>query len=321
MSNYRGRHRKYVAGTSQFSVYFYGDIVSRNNIYYICDVERTSGFLPEEPQSGFLPMTSAGGGVNFNFSSNPPANPSIGDQWMESLSGIVYVYVGDEDSEQWVQLAVSPIGPIGPIGPTGNTGAIGSTGATGPIGPQGVTGSQGPRGIQGIQGPIGPQGPTGTSLYLRGSVENIANLPIPPAVEFGDLYFVRSNGGAYLWTGITWDFIGRLIGPTGPQGPVGPQGLRGEVGTPGPQGDVGPQGIQGIQGIPGDIGPQGLIGPIGPRGNTGSTGQTGSTGPTGPQGIQGVQGNTGSTGPQGPIGPTGPTGPPIAIVDGGTYSI
>jgi hypothetical protein len=54
--NYRGSHRKYVRGTSQYEVYVYGDVVERNGVSYVCNVESTKGYLPEESNSGFIPI-------------------------------------------------------------------------------------------------------------------------------------------------------------------------------------------------------------------------------------------------------------------------
>jgi hypothetical protein len=194
MSNYRGKHRKYVAGTSQYAVYKYGDIVSRNGLYYVCDVETTSGYLPEDSQSGFLLMVggTGGGTVNFAFSPTPPENANPGDQWFDSNSGLVFVYVSDEDSSQWVQLNISVPGPAGPTGPTGSIGPIGpqgSSGPAGPTGPQGIRGNTGPTGPQGSIGPAGPIGPQG---------------------------------------------IAGNTGPTGPAGPQGLQGPPGPTGPTGP---------------------------------------------------------------------------------------
>jgi len=50
---YRGRHRKYIEGTSEYTVYVYGDVVERNGITYVCTAETTRGLLPEESGSGF----------------------------------------------------------------------------------------------------------------------------------------------------------------------------------------------------------------------------------------------------------------------------
>lgn len=59
MSNpmdYRGRHRKYMEGSSQYEVYYYGDVVERNGVSYVCNVESTQGYIPEEPNSGFVAL-------------------------------------------------------------------------------------------------------------------------------------------------------------------------------------------------------------------------------------------------------------------------
>jgi hypothetical protein len=52
--NYLGKHRKYVEGTSTYTVYVYGDVVERNGVSYVCSVETTSGYIPEDANSGFL---------------------------------------------------------------------------------------------------------------------------------------------------------------------------------------------------------------------------------------------------------------------------
>lgn len=113
MANYRGNHRKYVEGTSEYAVYSYGDIVYRGGIYYVCDVPTSYGKLPNETESGFLPITAAGvtgrGTVNFAFSDTPPQNPAAGDQWLDTTTGILYTHVIDNDSEQWVQLNANTI--------------------------------------------------------------------------------------------------------------------------------------------------------------------------------------------------------------------
>lgn len=51
--NYRGFHRKYAEGTSQYAVYVYGDVVKRDGKFYVCGITQTSGYLPEEAVSGF----------------------------------------------------------------------------------------------------------------------------------------------------------------------------------------------------------------------------------------------------------------------------
>jgi hypothetical protein len=51
--NYKGFHRKYTEGTSQYAVYVYGDVVKRDGEFYVCGITQTSGYLPEETASGF----------------------------------------------------------------------------------------------------------------------------------------------------------------------------------------------------------------------------------------------------------------------------
>lgn len=51
--NYRGSHRKYMVGSSEYEVYGRGDVVKRDGKFYVCSVDRTSGYLPEETNSGF----------------------------------------------------------------------------------------------------------------------------------------------------------------------------------------------------------------------------------------------------------------------------
>jgi collagen type I alpha len=63
-----------------------------------------------------------------------PANPQPGDQWFNTYNGILFVYLKDGDSEQWVDIGSLPgTGIQGPIGFTGSTGAgfVGSQGSQG----------------------------------------------------------------------------------------------------------------------------------------------------------------------------------------------
>ena len=49
-----------------------------------------------------------GGGTIFTYSSTAPGSPSVGDEWLDSTSGILYTYVNDGNSSAWVEL-----GPFG----------------------------------------------------------------------------------------------------------------------------------------------------------------------------------------------------------------
>jgi hypothetical protein len=74
-------------------------------------------------------------------SSSPPVSPFEGDLWLDTDTGITYVYWNDGTSSQWFEFGPDPIGPIGP---------------TGIQGPQGVQGVQGRLGNTGAQGTVGP---------------------------------------------------------------------------------------------------------------------------------------------------------------------
>lgn len=51
--NFRGQHRKYKEGSSEYAVYVYGDTVEREGKTYVCSVTQTLGYLPEDAGSGF----------------------------------------------------------------------------------------------------------------------------------------------------------------------------------------------------------------------------------------------------------------------------
>jgi hypothetical protein len=108
--NYRGEHRKYEPGTSVYRVYKYGDIVTRSGVSYICNVETSYGYLPSEEQSGFIVLGGGGatGGISFSFGTSAPSSPVAGQQWFDSSTGLLYVYVVDEDSGQWIQPNAGP---------------------------------------------------------------------------------------------------------------------------------------------------------------------------------------------------------------------
>lgn len=65
--NYRGKHRKYVEGSSEYAVYRYGDVVERGGVSYVCNVESTRGYLPEESNSGFAPIGDGLGATGANI--------------------------------------------------------------------------------------------------------------------------------------------------------------------------------------------------------------------------------------------------------------
>jgi hypothetical protein len=209
-------------------------------------------------------------------------------------------------------------------------------GATGPTGPQGETGETGPT------GPTGTTGAPGTSINVRGSVEDESELPLTENTV-NDAYINQENGDLYVWDGDSWNNAGQIVGPqgtsgdTGPTGPIGQsiiiQGsyadfdefLAGAGGSPGNVGDGwlieaentvfvysaldGWIDAGATIGPTGPTGATGIIGPTGPTGEAGTNGTNGEVGPTGPTGAQGIAGPTGPTGATGITGPTGATGP------------
>jgi len=48
-----------------------------------------------------------GGGITYTASTTPPVGPAIGDQWYDTAEGILYEYIDDGDTDQWVDI-VSP---------------------------------------------------------------------------------------------------------------------------------------------------------------------------------------------------------------------
>ena len=95
-----------------------------------------------------------------------PSNPQPGDQWYNTFNGILFEYLNDGDTSQWVD-----IGSLPPTGTQGIQGIQGTTGVgtQGISGAQGTTGSQGTTGIQGIQGSTGVAGIAQNVLYVSKS--------------------------------------------------------------------------------------------------------------------------------------------------------
>lgn len=71
-------------------------------------------------------VSATGGGSSLTYSDSPPGSPTAGARWMDSSSGIEFVYVNDGSSSQWV----NPITNIGLDGITYN-GAISALDITG----------------------------------------------------------------------------------------------------------------------------------------------------------------------------------------------
>lgn len=68
----------------------------------------------------------------FYFQNTPPSNPiKPGSFWYNSDTGVIYIWIDDGNSQQWVTNygLIGPTGPIGNPGPTGEQGPKGETGS------------------------------------------------------------------------------------------------------------------------------------------------------------------------------------------------
>jgi hypothetical protein len=126
-----------VTGSSNVNVSTVGKtvIVSVSSITGPTGPTGSQGIQGATGPTGPQGSTGATGYAKFNYGATAPAGPTAGDFWFDSESAVMYTYINDGNSNQWIQI----MGP-GPVGPTGPTGS---------------------QGIQGIQGPTGPTGPTG----------------------------------------------------------------------------------------------------------------------------------------------------------------
>jgi hypothetical protein len=80
--------------------------------------------------------------------------------------------------------------------------------------------AKGDQGVQGIQGPEGPQGPVGSSISIKGSVDEVTDLP-STGNELNDAYIVKDDGHLYVWDGTEWVDAGNIQGPAGQGVPIG----------------------------------------------------------------------------------------------------
>ena len=85
---YRGDHRKYVLGTSNYEIYNYGDVVKRSNIFYICGITQSYGYIPEEAASGFV-VWNDGSPVTYVRSFNGLSGDVLGVSSVDGATGSV----------------------------------------------------------------------------------------------------------------------------------------------------------------------------------------------------------------------------------------
>jgi hypothetical protein len=188
------------------------------------------------------------GGSNVTVSPNPPSSPSDNDLWVDSETGILYVYYNDGDSSQWISIsggsagsniAVSPNPPSSPsdndLWVDSETGIlyvyyndgdssqwISVSGGSGGNG--GSVGATGPKGDTGATGPSGPPGATGPAGGVGSDMVASSNPPASPNDndfwldnETGIFYVYYNDGDSSQWISVggssnttTFDLISEL---------------------------------------------------------------------------------------------------------------
>lgn len=86
------------AGATQRSVQITVFSTTPTTLYYWCTYHTGMGNEVTTAQPG-----SGGGSASISVSDTAPESPSSGAIWYNSTSGVLYVYVEDADSQQWVQ--------------------------------------------------------------------------------------------------------------------------------------------------------------------------------------------------------------------------
>ena len=77
-----------------------------STLYYWCKNHLNMGnsIAVANPGSG----SGSGGGASVDVSDTPPSSPTAGSIWFNSATGLLFVYITDTDSSQWVQ----PTAPV-----------------------------------------------------------------------------------------------------------------------------------------------------------------------------------------------------------------
>lgn len=200
-------------------------------------VQGLQGFQGLQGIQGFFGLQGVQGpNAAIAFGATPPANPNIGDRWVDANSGSEYTWISYSGVTAWVEVSAS-----------GYSGVQGIQGIQGQS-IQGVQGIQGNPGIQGfgyaqLQGTQGLQGFTGTqgTYYISQTA--------PLGVSAGNAWLNTTDGSLYIFDGNEWfEPYGNYLGVQGLQGFQGPSGISGSNGFQGVQGLVGPAGVQGATG-------------------------------------------------------------------------
>ncbi len=103
IENFVGEHK---VRNPDGSIVFYrkGDVVSSKGKTYVAIRDNVSKFSPEHgPRGGWEPFSNSSV-INFTNSDVAPETPNEGDHWFDSSKGILYYFVSDKDTNQWVEV-------------------------------------------------------------------------------------------------------------------------------------------------------------------------------------------------------------------------
>ena len=81
-----------------------------------------SAFL--QANAAYAKANTGGAGITYTASNTAPTSPKVGDQWYNVNENILYEYINDGTSNNWVDMSTSPVIPgAGLSGGTGGAGA------------------------------------------------------------------------------------------------------------------------------------------------------------------------------------------------------
>ena len=89
--------------SGKLMVYNIDDEVSKDGNFYVA-TKITSGYSPEHLDRGGWKKINKVRSINFTSSETAPVNPVQGDEWWNSLTGVLYKYIDDGNSKQWVSI-------------------------------------------------------------------------------------------------------------------------------------------------------------------------------------------------------------------------
>jgi|TARA_Y100000034_G_scaffold106516_1_gene135292 hypothetical protein len=92
-------------GDGDYIKYKEGDIVSKNGKIYAAlrNTDVREGSPEHGEKAGWKPYTD-NRIKKYTEDSSEPINPTVGDEWYDSSKGILFKYINDGTSTQWVEI-------------------------------------------------------------------------------------------------------------------------------------------------------------------------------------------------------------------------